>query len=108
FLLWDTYEYRAEAVDKVLRASGAAEVLDEEKKRLSALAPFSAEKVEEMCRALAKERGVKNGATFHPLRVAVSGRTEGPSLFHMVEFLGKEKTLARIQRAQKMLGGNHG
>ncbi len=32
---------------------------------------------------------MKNGAIFHPLRVAVSGRTEGPSLWHMVEFLGE-------------------
>lgn len=103
FLLWDEYEYRAEAVNKVLRAAGAAEILEEEKKRLAALDSFTAATIEEMCKALAKERGVKNGAAFHPLRVAVSGRTEGPSLFHMVEYLGKERALQRIGRAQKLL-----
>ncbi|MFA5975439.1 MAG: glutamate--tRNA ligase [Elusimicrobiota bacterium] len=102
FLLWDDYEYRTEAVDKVLRAAGAAEILVEEKMRLAGLEPFSAAKIEEMCKALAKERGVKNGATFHPLRVAISGRTEGPSLFHMAEYLGKTRTLERIGRAQKI------
>jgi nondiscriminating glutamyl-tRNA synthetase len=107
FLLWDEFEYRAEAVDKVLKAAGAAEILAELKKRLEALSPFDAAGVESLCKALAKERGVKNGATFHPLRVAVSGRTEGPSLFHMVEYLGKARSLERIGRAQKMMGGTH-
>lgn len=103
FLLWDEYEYRQEAVDKVLRAAGATDVLDALAKRLETLEPFTAEGIEALCKNLAKERGVKNGATFHPLRVAVSGRTEGPSLFHMVEFLGKESTLQRIERAQSLL-----
>jgi glutamyl-tRNA synthetase len=101
FLLWDTYEYRAEAVDKVLKAEGAADILKELAKRLEALTGFDSASIETLCKTLAKERGVKNGATFHPLRVAVSGRTEGPSLFHMVEYLGKERTLQRIQKAQK-------
>jgi glutamyl/glutaminyl-tRNA synthetase len=107
FLLWDDYEYREEAVAKVLRAEGAAGILDELAKRLAALQPFDVPGVENLCKTLAKDKGVKNGAVFHPLRVAVSGRTEGPSLWHMVEFLGKEKTLERIKRAQKMLGGIH-
>ncbi len=103
FLLWDVFEYREEPVNKVLRAAGAAEILKEIKQRLTALEPFTAETVEKTCKDLAKERGVKNGATYHPLRVAVSGRTEGPSLFHMVEFLGKALTLQRIERAQALL-----
>jgi len=103
FLLWDEYEYREEAVNKVLRADGAAGILEELAKRLSALNPFDLSGIEALCKTLAKDKGVKNGAVFHPLRVAVSGRTEGPSLWHMVEFLGKERTLARIKRAQEIL-----
>jgi nondiscriminating glutamyl-tRNA synthetase len=107
FLLWDDYAYREEAVTKVLRAEGAMAILDELSKRLAALNPFDAAAIEALCKGLAKERGVKNGAIFHPLRVSTSGRTEGPSLFHFVEFLGREKTLERIKRAQKLLGGIH-
>jgi len=33
------------------------------------------------------------------LRVAVSGKTTGPGLFHMMELLGKEAVLARIKTA---------
>jgi glutamyl-tRNA synthetase len=107
FLLWDDYEYREEAVNKVLRAEGASGILDDLAKRLAALEPFDLAGIENLCKTLAKEKGVKNGAIFHPLRVAVSGRTEGPSLWHMVEFLGKERVLARIKRAQTLLGGIH-
>jgi glutamyl-tRNA synthetase len=107
FLLWDDYEYREEAVMKVLRAEGAAGILEELTRRLAALEPFDVPGVENLCKTLAKDKGIKNGAIFHPLRVAVSGRTEGPSLWHMVEFLGKQKTLERIKRAQKLLGGIH-
>jgi len=107
FLLWDDYEYREEAMTKVLKAPGAAEILEELAKRLATLDPFDVAGIEALCKTLAKDKGVKNGAIFHPLRVAVSGRTEGPSLWHMVEFLGKQRTLDRIARAQKLLGGIH-
>jgi len=104
FSAWDDYEYREEAVTKVLRAEGAVEILEELAKRIAALEPFDVTGIEALCKMLAKEKSIKNGAVFHPLRVAVSGRTEGPSLWHMVDFLGKPKTLERIKRAQKMLG----
>ena len=45
------------------------------------------------------EKGIKNGQVFHPLRVAVSGRTTGPSLFHMMEVMGKAEVLRRIKAA---------
>ncbi len=105
FLLWDDYEYREEAVTKVLRQPGADAILDELSTRLAALEPFDAASIEVMCKALAKEKGVKNGAIFHPLRVSTSGRTEGPSLFHFIEFFGKPKTLERMKRAQDYLKG---
>ncbi len=104
FLLWDEYEYREEAVTKVLKAEGAAPILEELSKRLATLDPYDIAGIEALCKTLAKDKGVKNGAIFHPLRVAVSGRTEGPSLWHMVEFLGKKRTLERIKRAQALLG----
>lgn len=107
FLLWDDYEYREEAVAKVLRQTGADVMLDALAQKLAALEPFDSPSIEAMCKALAKEKGVKNGAVFHPLRVSTSGRTEGPSLFHFIEFLGKAKTLDRIARAQKFLGASH-
>ncbi|MEP6664008.1 MAG: hypothetical protein ABJC04_10120, partial [Verrucomicrobiota bacterium] len=34
-----------------------------------------------------------------PVRLACTGNTSGPSLYHLLEVLGKEKALARIEGA---------
>jgi len=33
------------------------------------------------------------------VRLACTGNPSGPSLYHLLEVIGKEKTLARIERA---------
>ncbi len=43
--------------------------------------------------------GVKAGELIHPCRVAVSGKSTGPSLYHMLETLGRERVLSRLRRA---------
>ena len=50
-------------------------------------------------KALAAELGVKTGELIHPCRVAVSGKSAGPSLYHMLEVLGRDRVLARLRRA---------
>jgi glutamyl-tRNA synthetase len=34
-----------------------------------------------------------------PCRLAVTGNTAGPSLYYLLEVLGKQKVLARIEKA---------
>jgi len=84
-------------VEKVLKSPTAQNILEEAIPRLQQMADFSAESLEKFARDFAVEKGVKNGQVFHPLRVAVSGRTQGPSLFHMLEIFGKDKSVARIK-----------
>jgi glutamyl-tRNA synthetase len=50
-------------------------------------------------KSLAAELGVKAGELIHPCRVAASGKSHGPSLYHMLEALGRERVLARLRRA---------
>ena len=106
FLIFDEYEYRQEAVDKALKGPDVSAILDDMTKRLDALDPFDAAGIEAAIKACAKDRTIKNGAVIHPLRVAVSGRTEGPSLYHMIEYFGKIRTLQRIQKAQDLIKNN--
>ena len=47
----------------------------------------------------AKEQGIKGKAVYHPLRVALSAREEGPELFYLVGGLGKTKILRRLESA---------
>lgn len=48
--------------------------------------------------ALIDGLGLKPRLAFGPLRVAVSGRRVSPPLFESIELLGREETLARLQR----------
>ena len=47
----------------------------------------------------AKERGIKGKSIYQPLRVALSGRDEGPELYFLVGGLGKSEILARLEAA---------
>ncbi len=47
----------------------------------------------------AKEKGIKGKSVYHPLRVALSGRDEGPELLYLVGGLGKSVILTRLEAA---------
>ena len=65
----------------------------------AAVEVFDAAALESALKATAASLGVKAGALVHPTRLAVTGRNAGPSLYHLLEILGKEKVLTRIARA---------
>jgi glutamyl-tRNA synthetase len=66
---------------------------------------FEADELEPPLRALAETRGWKAGDLFMAIRVAVTGRTATPPLFDTLVALGRERTLARIDRALEVLDG---
>jgi glutamyl-tRNA synthetase len=68
------------------------------------LAAFDAASLEAALKAVAAELGVKAGVLVHPVRLACTGNPSGPSLYHLMEVIGKEKTLARIERALEFFG----
>ena len=96
FFFVDNVEYSPEAVEKVLKKPEAKQVLEAALLKLQPQADFSAAALEKLAREIAAEIGMKAGQAFHPIRVAVSGRTTGPSLFHAMEWLGKDKVIKRI------------
>ncbi|MDR2395097.1 MAG: glutamate--tRNA ligase [Endomicrobium sp.] len=93
-------DYKEDAVMKTLlneKSKVSAEmVLVESANRLLEKEDFSANALEQYARDLAKDKEIKTGQVFHPLRVAISGRTQGPSLFHMMELMGKNEVIRRI------------
>jgi nondiscriminating glutamyl-tRNA synthetase len=60
---------------------------------------FTTPALEAGLKATATAAGVKAGALTQPARVACTGRLVGPSLYHLMEVLGRERTLARFRRA---------
>lgn len=59
---------------------------------------FSADRLNAVVKKTAVDLGVKIGLAVHPTRLACTGRTVGPSLYHLMEVLGKDRVLARIAR----------
>ena len=59
----------------------------------------------DVVRTRAEARGWKAGDLFMAIRVAVTGRTATPPLFDTLVALGRERTLARIDRAIAILAG---
>ena len=87
------------AFDRVLRADGGVETLRAARESLAQAEPFTAETIETALRGIVETRGVKPGKVFQPIRVAIAGTTVSPGIFESVQLLGREETLARIDRA---------
>jgi glutamyl-tRNA synthetase len=66
---------------------------------------FEADELEPPLRALAETRGWKPGDLFMAIRVAITGRTATPPLFDTIVALGRDRTLARLDRALAVLAG---
>ena len=69
---------------------------------LSSLPDWSHAAIELKLKETAASLGVKAGELVHPARVAVSGRSVGPGLYEMFEVLGKDRTLARFEKARAL------
>jgi len=89
-------DYEEEAIEQVLKVKDVKEILSNCRDRLAEMEDFSEEKIEKVIRNYAMESGKKTSEVFHPIRVAVSGRTRGPGLFALLSFLSKDRALKRI------------
>jgi glutamyl-tRNA synthetase len=96
-------EFTPKAMDKVLKAPGAKQVLLELADDLKDFAPFEDKALEARIRGFCERKALKSGQVFHPLRAATSGRTEGPTLFLMLEIMGKDQVLSRLRDAAAKL-----
>jgi glutamyl-tRNA synthetase len=71
---------------------------------LAKLEPFEPDPIGNTLKAVAQELGVKAGVLVHPTRLACCGNPAGPSLYHLLAILGKERALQRIDRALARMG----
>jgi glutamyl-tRNA synthetase len=60
---------------------------------------FTAAGIEKTLKSVAAELAIKAGPLVHPTRLACTGNASGPSLYHLLEILGKETVLTRIDKA---------
>jgi glutamyl-tRNA synthetase len=98
FYFTDDFDYDPQSAAKHFTPENKLR-LEAVRDSLSPLEKFDAAEIEAALRTAAAKLGVKLGAIVHPTRLAATGSNVGPSLYHLLEVLGKEKVLARIDRA---------
>jgi glutamyl/glutaminyl-tRNA synthetase len=101
FFFSEEFPYLPDAEDK-LRKPGAIERLVQLGEAYASLSAWDAAGLETTLKELAAAHGVKAAEFVHPARCAVSGKTVGPSLYHTLEVLGRDRVLARFGRAQRL------
>jgi len=93
----ESFEMDPEAADKNLRSERRlAEWLPELARRFAALDRFDAATAETALRGYAGELEIKAGVLINAARTAVTGRAVGPSLFEVLECLGRDRVVARL------------
>ncbi|HAV63763.1 MAG TPA: glutamate--tRNA ligase [Verrucomicrobiales bacterium] len=103
FYFTDDYVMDPEAAAGALNAE-AAPLVERLIAELEKLPQFNADAIQALYKPLSKELGVKVGALVAPTRVALTGSKVGPSLYHLMEILGREKVCSRLRKALAGLG----
>lgn len=98
FLFEDFDEYDEKSARKHL-AGEVVPVLEDVQQRLRDLADWSAASLHAVVEGIAGERALGLGKVAQPIRVAVAGRAVSPPIDITLEMLGRERTLARVERA---------
>ena len=99
YFFTEEFPFDPQAVEKTLNKPCAIERLSRLRDKYTGVEDWSAVGLEAALKQLAAEIGCKTGELVHPARVAVSGRSIGPSLYHMLEIMGKPRVLQRMDRA---------
>ncbi len=100
FMPNDEIIYAQDAVDKVLNKNDkqGLNALIAIETVLSQTSAWTAAALEAAVKTYCDRSGLGLGKVAQPIRVAVSGTAVSPPIFESLEFLGREKTLARISR----------
>ncbi len=85
-----------EKAEKILDQA-ARQLLSEIADGLKSLPSWKKEELEGYIRAIAEKKSEKLGKLAQPLRAALSGSNVSPPVFEVMEILGKQESLARIE-----------
>ncbi|MFZ7155734.1 glutamate--tRNA ligase [Avibacterium avium] len=96
---FEDFDHFDESAVKKHFTSGAVEALEKVKEKLTALSQWTAEPIHQAIEQTAEELGVGMGKVGMPLRVAVTGAGQSPSMDVTLVGIGRDRSLARIQKA---------
>lgn len=84
----------------------APAVIEQFKESLNALAVVDAANVQPIFKAITKGLKVKGQKVYMPLRVAITGQMHGPDLARIIEVLGLDRVIGRIDATMKAVQKN--
>jgi glutamyl-tRNA synthetase len=99
FFFTEDYPFDPAAVAKSCSAPTTSDRLLKLAAAYAALPAWEPVTLEATLKTLAGQLGVKPAELIHPCRVAASGQSAGPSLYHLLEVLGRDRVLARLRNA---------
>jgi glutamyl-tRNA synthetase/nondiscriminating glutamyl-tRNA synthetase len=102
--LSDDYSYDPSGVEKHLRDEKLGTFLSALKEDFLKMDDFSAEEIEHVLRQRAEKEGIKAALLIHALRMLVVGTPVSPGIFEVLELIGKNKTIERMDRLREVVG----
>lgn len=106
FYLTERVTFDEKAVKKFLTPDGLA-IVDHVRRKLSHAPHWTEEGLHTVFTSLMEELDLKLGKIAQPVRVALTGGTASPGIFEVMEVLGKDQTLARLDVALTTLGAGN-
>ena len=82
----------------------ARPVLEEIRSGVASLESLKTQPLERLFRGAAERRGVGLGKVAQPVRVALTGGIASPGMYDVIEILGRDETLLRLDAAIRSLG----
>ncbi len=99
---WFFFQSPSSYDEKVIRKvwkDDVASLLRDLSSSLASVEPFTAGEIEPVLKNLTESREIGFGKLMNPLRLSLVGSNIGPGLMDIMEVLGKEEVLQRINRA---------
>ena len=97
------FPYDPKFEKKHLKGDGLADNIQALTDRFRAAERWDEESLEGALRGLAEERGISAGKLIHPTRLALTGMGVGPGIFDVILAVGRDRSLARMDRMVRYL-----
>ncbi len=101
FFFVSEFEYEEKGVKKFFKPE-IVEILKEIKEALKEI-PFDEKELENYFRGLAERKGIKLKNIAQAVRLALTGRTVSPGLFEIMNILGRDEVIKRLEKAIKFI-----
>lgn len=92
------YSNQIPNIDAELKGNIDSNIVKEFTKMLDAQENWVATDLQASCKALSASLDIKLGQLMQPVRILMTGTNKSPSLFEMMEIIGKQQTLNRLCR----------